>query len=406
MKVLHAPVNIAGQPILLVQELRRRGVDATLLQYVAGQDGHPFRYERDWVVDLSGRERLTAQLEVLEEVITRGFDVVHLWMAPLLATGVGWRGPYGLDLPFLKIRGVRIVYTATGFDVRVPSAHRARTPHNCFSHGFRLPLDEARQAAYGAYLRGYVDRFCALDAEMAEWLPDDAVEIPRAVDLERWPAVGVGDAEEPLIVHAPSEPLVKGTLVLEAALDRLRGRGLRFRYQRVEGLGNDEARDWYKQADIIVDQLHIGWYGVLAVEAMALAKPVVAYVREDLRTRLGEEPPLAMAGPHDVEVVLAELLADAGRRQALGRRARGWAEQMHDVRRVAGRLEDLYADVLAGPPRTPPDTADLAWFGQAHAAAESASLRRAIAAHPRLGGPARRAARLAGAAQRRRRRRN
>lgn len=402
MKVLHAPVNIAGQPIVCVQELRRQGVDATLLQYVAGQDGDRFRYERDWVVDLAGRDRLAAQLEVLGEVVARHFDVVHLWMAPLLATGVGWRGPYGLDLPFLKARGVRIVYTATGFDVRVPSAHHARTPHSCFSHGFHLSLDEVRQAAYVSYLRGYVDRFCALDAEMAEWLPEDAAEVPRAVDLERWPAVGVGGAEEPLIVHAPSNPLVKGTPLLEAALDRLRGDGLRFRYQRVEGLAHEEARRWYERADIIVDQLHIGWYGVLAVEGMALGKPVVAYVREDLRTRLGEDPPLAMAGPHDVQAVLAGLLADPGRRQILGRRARRWAEEVHDVRRVAERLREVYADVLARPVRAPQDTADLAWFGRAYAAAEAANLRRAITSHPRLGGAARRAAGLAASARRRR----
>src|SRR6058998_2007963 len=34
-------------------------------------------------------------------------------------------------------------------------------------------------------------------------------------------------------------------------------------------------------ADLLVDQLLTGWYGAVAVEMMALGKPVVCYLRED-----------------------------------------------------------------------------------------------------------------------------
>ena len=32
---------------------------------------------------------------------------------------------------------------------------------------------------------------------------------------------------------------------------------------------HDEAVEHYKQADIVVDQLNAGWYGLFAIEAMA-----------------------------------------------------------------------------------------------------------------------------------------
>ena len=35
-------------------------------------------------------------------------------------------------------------------------------------------------------------------------------------------------------------------------------------------------------ADLIVDQLIIGWYAMFAIESMALEKPVICYLREDL----------------------------------------------------------------------------------------------------------------------------
>ena len=43
----------------------------------------------------------------------------------------------------------------------------------------------------------------------------------------------------------------------------------------VEGLHHDEAFERYRAADIVVDQLNAGWYGLFAIEAMALGKPVV-----------------------------------------------------------------------------------------------------------------------------------
>ena len=46
-------------------------------------------------------------------------------------------------------------------------------------------------------------------------------------------------------------------------------------------LSNKEARKRYETADILIDQLLAGWYGGLAVELMALGKPVICYIRED-----------------------------------------------------------------------------------------------------------------------------
>jgi len=49
----------------------------------------------------------------------------------------------------------------------------------------------------------------------------------------------------------------------------------------IEGVPNREARLRYAAADVIVDQLKIGWYGMFAIESMALAKPVVVHLDEE-----------------------------------------------------------------------------------------------------------------------------
>src|SRR5262249_9205527 len=85
----------------------------------------------------------------------------------------------------------------------------------------------------------------------------------------------------------------------------------------VEGLHHDEARRRYERADIVVDQLNAGWYGLFANEAMALGKPVVTFLHEEAVARteaaFGVEGPVGSPGEDDL----------VPRLRAQGRRRRG-----------------------------------------------------------------------------------
>ena len=65
-----------------------------------------------------------------------------------------------------------------------------------------------------------------------------------------------------------------------------------------------EALGRLAAADLVVDQLVLGWYGAVAVEAMALGRPVLAYIREDE----AEDNPFGVEAPdrtHDAETLAA-----------------------------------------------------------------------------------------------------
>ena len=73
------------------------------------------------------------------------------------------------------------------------------------------------------------------------------------------------------------EPRAKGTAHVIAACAQLP-----VELEIVEGLHHAEARERYRRADIVVDQLNAGWHGIFALEAMALGKPVVTYLKPDV----------------------------------------------------------------------------------------------------------------------------
>jgi glycosyltransferase involved in cell wall biosynthesis len=115
----------------------------------------------------------------------------------------------------------------------------------------------------------------------------------------------------------------------------------------VEGLHHDEAFERYREADIVVDQLNAGWYGLFAIECMALGKPVVTFLHDEAVERTEREldarVPIVSAAKDTLRAALEPLVASAAERRRIGAQSRAYVEQVHDLERVADRLLALYA---------------------------------------------------------------
>jgi hypothetical protein len=183
-------------------------------------------------------------------------------------------------------------------------------------------------------------------------------EVVGSYDAIRW----VPEAEmipPGIDVHAiePSPPTdrTRPTIVPRAVVAAPEGHGARRRRLRgleadlvlVEGLRHDEAFERYRDADIVVDQLNAGWYGVFAIECMALGKPVVTFLHDEAVARtereLGVRVPIVNATAKTLRERLEPLVASAAERQRIGAESRAYVEQVHDLERVADRLLALYA---------------------------------------------------------------
>jgi glycosyltransferase involved in cell wall biosynthesis len=115
----------------------------------------------------------------------------------------------------------------------------------------------------------------------------------------------------------------------------------------VEGVDHHAAFERYKGADLVVDQLNAGWYGMFAIETMALGKPVVAFLHEEATKRteeaFGLEVPIVHATKDTLADVLEDLVSRPDELRRIGAASRAYVEQVHDLSAVADRLLDLYA---------------------------------------------------------------
>jgi hypothetical protein len=360
LKIVMAPVNISGQPITLVRELQKRGVDISLVQYANDATGHKYGYESDHLVLYNGRNRAEVQIKTIEEALSSGVEIFHFWLRSLFFQGI-YDHFTGFDIPIIRSYGRRVVYRFTGQDLRIKSLHMQRNPYHAYKYGYETKIDEYKQRRYIDFLRENVDQFVVQDLELHEFCPEAKI-VPRALNLRNFDFVGPVNKDGPLIVHAPSNPEIKGTRLVQKAISELQGEGLKFTYKEISKLSHNDAIALYRSADVIVDQLHIGWYGVLAIEAMALGKTVVTYVRDDLFEKHVPRIPIVNENPDTIKDVLRRVISDYDLRAELGRAARDFAESIHSAERVADTLLDVYHAVPRGEVRIQQQYATLNYF--------------------------------------------
>lgn len=194
----------------------------------------------------------------------------------------------------------------------------------------------------------------ALNPDLLHVLPDRAEFMPYShISLKDWQPVFPPLANKPLeIVHAPSHRGVKGTEQIIEALEALRKQGFEFKLTLVEGYSHSDARKLYEQADLIIDQIYAGWYGGLAVEAMALGKPVAAYLRiQDfafIPEGMREDIPILRVHPSTLRADLASIL-EIPRSELLNvaKKSRRYVEKWHDPIKIASRVSKDVSAILA-----------------------------------------------------------
>ena len=308
LRVVHCPVNTAGIPWTNVEALRHRGVDARLVVF----ERYRLHPEADESLDLAGRplaRRQLAQWRALARLLPRA-DVFHFYFGLTLV-------PKSVQFALLHAARRKAVMHYLGSDIRgKPRAELAWAA-------------KADAEIVGSY-------------DAIRWVPDAEV-IPPGIDLVAHEPAPPTDRARLLIVHAPSSRSRKGTEHVLAACE-----GLDADLELVEGLHHEDAKRRYRAADIVVDQLNAGWYGVFAIEAMALGKPVVAFLHEEAVRRTEQafevRVPIVNATAQTLPTRLQELVAAGpAERRRLGAASRAYVERVHDLERVADRLLDLYA---------------------------------------------------------------
>ena len=322
IRILHAPTNVGNHPYALSRAERELGYVSEVVDFIPSRR---IQYRADVVHDLGGRPpyvHAAVRSAFLVKALRR-YDVFHYnWGQPLVPVRVG--GHVLTELALVKRLGKIVLVTFQGSDVR------PRPDTEAF---------DRYQAPNAAAMLRHADRAFYLNPDLGAHLPG-AHFLPYAnVDVRALSPARAPDCDHVVIAHAPTNRAVKGTSHVVAAVDALAAEGLPVRLDLIEGVPHTEALRRLAHADLLVDQLVLGWYGGVAVEAMALGRPVVCRI-DQTANPFGQRLPIVDASTADLGDRLRPLVMDRAVRARLGAQSRQFVCAEHDPLRIARRVLD------------------------------------------------------------------
>ena len=371
-KVIHAPTAVGGNPPALSKALRAQGIQSECCiisqNYLA--------YEVDRVLVSADSRFLQCELERLKFIFEclLKYDIIHYNAGTTIATAniIEWpvrskglsslkrfvysvylRGLQCFEVSLFRLFRKKLFITYQGDDARQGDycrQHYAVSIATQVDESYYSDASDAFKKKNIAYLAKHCERVYALNPDLLNVLPAEAKFVPYShVDFSDWKASYDGlRSQRPLrFVHAPTHRRVKGTDLILESLEALEGEGFAFELILVEGMSQAEARTHYEQADVLIDQLFAGWYGGLAVELMALGKPVLVYLREEdlhfIPEQMRADLPFINANPFTIKDRLRDVLCMSREELVdLAQRSRAYVERWHDPMQIAALIADDY----------------------------------------------------------------
>ena len=359
MKILHLPTPTGGNAYGLSRGERSLGHQSDVLvvrdtwcHYPADRVLVPHR-GRPLNAWRKGLSLIPSLVEFWR--VRRRYDVYHFNFGSSLLDLQHFGLPL-LDLPYYPQKA-GLVFTYNGSDARLSLPSAKANPYYYLANAASGARRDRKIRQAVAKMDRHAGAIFALNPDLLRFLPARARFLPYSLSsfttLERAPHPP-GEGRVLTIVHAPSNRQIKGTEAILAVLRDLDKKYPgRLKVELVENMPQSQALPIYARADLVIDQIRLGWYGGLAVEAMKLGRPVLAYIREedlgfipaDMRRDLGEA--VINANPDTLASVLGDLVENPGRLARQAQAGYEYACRWHDPVLAARQTTDVYEALRA-----------------------------------------------------------
>ena len=371
LRVLHAPSVVGGNATTLSRTLNQIGIPSISVAY----EDHRFSYKPDVLLWKGGqgvvRREITRIISVFRAAL--GYEVLHFNFGTTMAMPSFPLSPSGaslslrfarrlhyilsellqiLEVRLLIILRRRVVITFQGDDARQGDVSREIFDDSIALHVqsdyYNTQTDriKRRRIRRLSKLSNYI---FYVNPDLAHFLPATAKFIPYChIEVDgKTPSTEIRKTNNVHVVHAPSHQAAKGTDVIVEILTKMRDNGHPIDFTLIEDIPHNELGDFLLGVDLLIDQLHAGWYGGIAVEALCRGVPVMTFLRHAdfgaIPEQMAEELPILPVNSADLSEALSRFLALENRElnelQSCGIR---YAAKWHNPKKVAAEYAQHY----------------------------------------------------------------
>jgi hypothetical protein len=341
LKIFHGLVNYGTQAGLFAKVLRNQGIDAISVVY-------PDKFNRFADIQLLyGGTFIQKIFKHLWNWIRRfywffRYNTFHFYFGTTLF-------PFQLDLPLYNLFGKKVIMEYLGFDIQ--RYQYSKDKYGKYTNiGFMkeegIKHDKKIIKRFEFESR-YLDLKLVCAPCYSEFVPDAKV-LPLAIDINEYSFSAPRLFDEKIIIlHAPTNKDNKGTVFIEEAINKLIREGYPIILDLVENVTHIELKKRYVACDLFIDQLTGGWYGAAAVEAMAVGRPTICFIREEYYKYIdfGEKIPIINANQDNIYDVIKRLVMSKEDLAKIGLNSRLFVEDVHDHHKITKTLVDLCLEI-------------------------------------------------------------
>lgn len=355
MKVLQLPIIICDQPAEIALALDRAGVKADYAVLdINGQEWLLTKNNIKYNLRATDLVKNDPSMRVLRKTLykflfhaIKEYDVFHFHSNISLFSP--WLGHFK-DLEILKKAGKKIVVSYWGCDIRQKSKNLKYPFNSC--EVCKVPCNDDAKLILSNEFASFADLKIAHLPELMEHAPKGTIFLPAFIDTNYWKPSGLRRQNDGVfkIIHvfgnSQARGDVRGTEFVRKAVEKLKLEGLKIEFLFFDKVPHGQLKNYYEKADLVIEQLRYGTYGLTALEAMALEIPVIGYIREKCKEAFNNEIPIIQANPNNILSVLRKTIQNREKLSEIGKKSREFVTKYHNSKKVAQNLINHYYKIL------------------------------------------------------------
>lgn len=354
-KIVFGPYDFANQCTDLCANIKKYTnfqVDQYILKYGNDSDYNNFKnlLENKKYKNLNINKKFISdyQLKIVKHLCKNKPDLINFWHRPFLyQPSQNYFQFSGLDMAIFKSNKISISSRFCGYELRDPKIEDELNPYNPRKFGWKNPHNSFSRNLTEQMILNSNFSFVT-DEEMYSHIQSDKKFIvPRIIDRKTiFNQFSMRKTKKDFfkIVHAPSNTKLKGTEFIRKAISKIKNKNVK--YVELNGENRHKILSELSTADLAIDQMLIGWYGVFALEALSFGCPVICYIRPDLEKKFNNSP-IFTADIIDlkkkIELAIDQVFYE---KEELKSKCFEYIDKNHDPERVVKIYEKIIQDSL------------------------------------------------------------
>lgn len=257
-----------------------------------------------------------------------------------------------LDIKLLKLLNKKVVFTYQGSSGRLKSTFISRISKfdEIYFGVFDNDIDESLKKRRIGLVNSYSDLIYCTNPDLLYNFDKKKSAFRPYTKMDLLKPINKKFNERLKIVHFPTNKRSKGTDFINNALYELIDEGYKIDFLCVNEIDNSKALDIMRDSDILIDQMLVGWYGGVAIEAMNFGVPVVAYINEnDLKfipRKMKEEMPIIKVNFQDFKAVLIDLIEKPFKLNDISKEGYEFLKNWHNPEIIAHEIINDYISLF------------------------------------------------------------